>query len=99
MLKISVNDSNTRRLLILEGKLIAPWAKELENLCQETASESQHRTLIVDVAGVTDISSHGEDALVFLMVRGAKFRGSGVYMKQVLKQLARRADSKREESR
>ena len=95
MLKISVSDSNTRRLLILEGKLIAPWAKELENLCQEAASEPQQRTLIVDVAGVTDISSDGEDALVFLMLRGAKFRGSGVYMKQVLKQLARRADSKR----
>ena len=92
MLKISVHDSDNRRLLVLEGRLVAPWTKELENLCQRTAGECDERELVVDLAGVTAVSSDGEDALVCLMVRGAKFSGSGVYMRQVLKELAQRAE-------
>jgi hypothetical protein len=92
MLKISVNDSKTRRLLVLEGKLIAPWTKELMSFCEGPGNDPDQADLIIDVGGVTDISVDGEEALMCLMVQGAKFRRGGVYMKQVLKQLARRVD-------
>jgi hypothetical protein len=90
MLKISVNDSKTRRLLVLEGKLVAPWANELRSFCQAPGTDPDQTELIIDVGGVTDISVDGEEALLCLMVQGAKFRATGLYMKQVLKQLARR---------
>lgn len=44
----------------------------------------------MNVAGVTEISADGKEALLYCLSLGAKFRGGGVYMKQVLKQLARR---------
>ena len=88
MLKISAKDGKTGRRLVLEGKLIAPWTSEVV----ETASQNNRsdRELVIDLRGVTDISADGEEALYGLMVRGAKFRGAGVFLKQVLKQLAQR---------
>jgi len=91
MLKISMIESETRRLLVLEGKLVAPWTNELKSICRGPASDPDARQLAIDVRGLTVISADGEEALYVLMLQGAKFRGSGVFMKQVLKQLARRA--------
>ena len=90
MLKISIKDSKTRRLLVLEGKLVAPWTDELTSICYCSGSDPDQRELVIDVRGVTVISADGEEALLCLMVKGAQFRGAGVFMKQELKQLARR---------
>jgi len=94
MLKISIKDSKTRRLLVLEGKFVAPWTNELRSLCDRSGVGPDQRELVIDVHGVTDISADGEEAFLCLMVQGAKFRGSGVFMKQVLKQLKQRARQK-----
>ena len=90
MLKISTKDSNTKHLLVLEGKLVAPWTDELRSICHAPQSKSDGRELIIDLKGVTDISTEGEETLLCLMAQGAKFRGTGVFMKQVLKEIARR---------
>jgi len=92
MLKISIECRKAERLLVLEGKLIAPWTNELMRAaCQNRANHLDDRELVIDLRGVTDISPDGEEALYCLMVQGARFRGGGVFIKQVLKQLAQRA--------
>lgn len=91
MLKISIIENETKLHLVLEGKLVSPWTDELKNICQKAASDLDHRELVIDLRGVTIISADGEDVLLALMVQGAKFRGSDVFTKQILKQLARRA--------
>ena len=91
MLKISIKDSQTRRLLVLEGKIIAPWTNELNKAaCQDLVNHPAGRELVIDLREVTDISADGEEALYCLMVQGAKFRGGGVFIKQVLKQVTQR---------
>jgi len=91
MLKISIKDGRARRLLILEGKIIAPWTNELNKAaCQDLVNHPAGRELVIDLREVTDISADGEEALYCLMVQGAKFRGGGMFIKQVLKQLAQR---------
>jgi anti-anti-sigma regulatory factor len=89
MLKISIKESKTRHLLILEGKLIEPWTDELKTICQDPAIDPGERKIVIDLRGVTDISAEGEETLLSLMVQGARFRGSGVYTKQVLKRIVR----------
>jgi anti-anti-sigma regulatory factor len=89
MLKISVKNSKTIHLLVLEGKLVAPWTNELKSICHRSDNDDS-RELVIDLEGVTDISADGEEILLCLMVQGAKFRGAGVFMKQVLKELAHR---------
>lgn len=91
MLRISIEDRKARRLLVLEGKLIAPWTNELRRIWQALAGDDDDREVVLDVRGVTDISLDGEETLRCLIAEGAKFRGTGVFMKQVLKQLALRA--------
>jgi len=49
MLKITVVDDASRRRLIVEGKLIAPWAAELATAYQTAKADLQNRELIVDL--------------------------------------------------
>lgn len=87
MLKISVVKDTRRRRLIVEGKLVAPWTTELVTACEAARADSHHCELIVDLKGVTAISPEGEDVLLQLMNEKVKFE-CGVYMKEVLRQLA-----------
>ncbi len=91
MLKISIVESETKRQIVLEGKLISPWTDELARICERNASDLEHRELVIDLRGLTVISADGQDALLALMLQGAKFRGSDVFTKQILKHLSRRA--------
>ena len=58
MLKISILDTPKYRRLVIEGKLIAPWAAELENEWRKATADLNRRELVVDVKGLP----HGNDA-------------------------------------
>lgn len=89
MLKITVVEEQRRRRVVVEGKLIAPWAAELTSAYQTARTDLQDRELIVDLRSLTAISPEGEAVLLHLMREKAKFR-CGVYMKEVMRQLARK---------
>jgi len=88
MLKITIFDTPDRRRLLLEGKLVAPWAAELRNECRKAAAELRGRELVIELRNVTCISEDGQNVLLELMKEGVKFRSSGVFTKHVIKQLA-----------
>lgn len=91
MLKISIIDSPKQRRLIVEGKLIGPWAAELTSACGEAKANLNDRELVIEMKHVTTISQEGESVLLDLMNDGIKFCCHGVFTKQILKQLSRRA--------
>ena len=93
MLKISVIDGRRQRRLVLEGKLIAPWAAELMTACDRARADLDGRNFVVDVKSLTAISQEGENLLLELMNAGVKFRSDGVFTKHILK-LARRRRGK-----
>jgi len=108
MLKISLIDGRTQRRLVLEGKVIGPWAAELRTAYQKARADLNGRELVIDLKHITAINQEGENALSELMSEGVKFCGRGVFTKQILKQVASRArkslqqgrdDQAREESR
>jgi hypothetical protein len=90
MLRISIIDSPSQCRLVLEGKLIAPWASELRSECAKARQELQGRELIVDMKNLITISQEGENVLLELMNEGVKFRCCGVFTKHVLRQLVHR---------
>ena len=94
MLKITIVEDPRRRRLIVEGKLIAPWAAELTSAYQTATTDLQDRELIVDLRSLTAISPEGEAALLRLMREKTKFL-CGVYMKEVVRQLARKTGGDR----
>lgn len=98
MLKISILENGTKRQLVLEGKLVAPWTNELKRIGREALLDCDHRELVIDLRSVTALSAEGEDVLQDLADQGARFRVSGVFMRQVLKQVSRRSRHARESS-
>jgi hypothetical protein len=98
MLKISIVENRTQRRLVLEGKLVLPWASELRPACEKAKADLGDRELIVEVKNLTAINQAGENVLLELMNEGVKFRGCGVFTKHMLKQLARRAGRNHKET-
>ena len=91
MLKISRIDSARQRRLVVEGKLVVPWATELRNACQEARADLDGRELIVEMKHITAISQEGENVILELINRGIRFRCRGVFAKHVVRELTRRA--------
>jgi hypothetical protein len=91
MMKISLVDAPSQRRLIVEGKLITPWAAELRSACEGARVDLGGRELVVEMKHVTTIGQEGEKVIVELINAGVKFRCRGVFTKHVLKQLSRRA--------
>ena len=91
MLKISIEEHPTRRSLIVEGKLVGPWAAELKSACEKAYADLSGRELVLDMRHLTAISQEGENVLLELMSNGVRFRCSGIFTKHVVKQLSRRA--------
>jgi hypothetical protein len=89
MLKISLVDNARQRRLIVEGKLIAPWAAELRSACEVARTDLCGRQLVIDMKQITAISREGENVILQLINAGVKFRCRGVFTKQWLKQLTR----------
>ena len=92
MLKISIHEGRTERRLVVEGKLIGPWAAELRGACEKVDTDHFGRKLVIDLRHVMAISQEGENVLLELIQKGVKFRCRGVFTKQVLNQVARRAN-------
>ena len=90
MLKITVVEGRCQRRLIVEGRLISPWAAELTSAYETAKTNLEERELVVDLRNLTAISPEGEVALLELLRQKASFL-CGVYMREVLKQLARQA--------
>jgi len=91
MLKISLIDNAKRRRLIVEGKLIAPWAAELRSVGEKARADLRGRELVVEMKHITTISQEGENVILELINGGIKFRCDGVFTKHLLKDLTRRA--------
>ena len=77
-------------MVVLEGKLIAPWVTELEKTWAALAADLGGRELVIDMANLTAVSAEGENVLLELMRRGARFRCRGVFTKHIVQQLALR---------
>lgn len=88
-MKISFIESPRRCRLILEGKLVAPWVAEFASACEKAKADLHGRELVVDLRNVTAINPEGECVLLQLMTEKVKFQ-CGVFMKEVLRQLARK---------
>ncbi len=94
MFRVSIADNSKERRLILAGKLVAPWTAELENVWRDAESQLGGRTLIIDLAEVTQISAEGEKVLLGFLQRGAKVACCGVFNRHLLRELVRRCRTK-----
>ena len=88
MLRISIVERRKQRRLVLEGKLVAPWADELKSAYEKANTDLNGRELVIDVKCLTAINADGENVLLELLKQKASFRSAGLFTKHVLKRLA-----------
>jgi anti-anti-sigma regulatory factor len=83
MLKITLHDAVEPLRLELEGRLAGAWVCELEH-CWHTAQASHpHRTLAVDLTGVTFIDQAGRYLLQWMHRDGVHLVGSGLLLQDL----------------
>ena len=90
MANISIVEDRSQRTLVLEGALIAPSIEEFRNACEGAKVDPKHRELVIQIKNLTTISQEGENLLLDLMKQGVRFQCSGVFTRQVIRQLFRR---------
>jgi anti-anti-sigma regulatory factor len=87
MLKITTIDTGVQRKLILEGRIVEPWAVELSRAWERACDSLGKRKLVVDLTGVTVISRDGTHILRNMRNQGVEFICRGVYVSHVLRNL------------
>ena len=88
MLKITEQGGATKDsiVLILEGRLVGPWAEELNALCS-TFKASQRGNVLIDLSGVTFIDTMGKKMLDRLWQQGAKLRAAGCLTRCIVEEI------------
>ena len=90
MLKITTVESPRCRQLVVEGKLIEPWAAaELTRAWENAKADLNGRDLIVDLRSLTAVGPEGENVLLHLMREKVKLR-CGLFIKELIRGLRRR---------
>lgn len=87
---ISIVEDRNQCTVVLEGELIAPSIVEFRNACKRAKGDPKHRELVVQIRNLTTISQEGENLLLDLMKEGVRFRCSGVFTREVIRQIFRR---------
>jgi anti-anti-sigma regulatory factor len=87
MLKITMIETEVQRKLILAGRIVEPWAGELNRAWERACNSLGGRTVVVDLSGVTVISGDGTRVLHEMMSHGVEFICRGVYVSHVVRNL------------
>jgi hypothetical protein len=90
MFKISIADTRSQRRVVVEGMLVGPWVAELRKSWSNASQGLGGRKLVINLSSLTVISREGEDAILDLMKKGAKFSCAGVLTRHLLKERARK---------
>jgi outer membrane protein TolC len=93
MLKISFSETPSEERWILEGRLTAPWSRELRRCWRKKHRRDNRRACIVDLNEITFIDKSGERLLRVLVREGAECFATGAYIQQVLEQLTTKGKS------
>jgi anti-anti-sigma regulatory factor len=90
VLKITTIQTEGRRKLVLEGKLIEPWVAEFKRAWQEANESPNGSTLVIDLGDVTVISSQAEKVLLEIRREGGQFVCGGILNKHLVRQIDRK---------
>jgi hypothetical protein len=81
----------------VEGKLVAPWVDEFTAACERAKADLHGRELLLDLRNVSAINQEAENALLHLIREKVKLQ-CGLFMKEVLRQRARKSQRRQEAS-
>lgn len=78
MFRITIHDEPPVMSLVVEGKLVGLWVKELETCWESALAADPSRRMGVNLAAVTFVDSAGRDLLTRMRKRGTRLLSTGV---------------------
>jgi predicted nucleic acid-binding Zn ribbon protein len=87
MLKITITKTGTEERWILQGRLMGAWVRELQAVWRNTHRADEQQRCVFDLNDVTFVDKGGEKLLRTLAKEGVQFEASGIYVRDVVKQL------------
>jgi predicted nucleic acid-binding Zn ribbon protein len=97
MLKITMTKTPTEERWILHGRLVGPWVRELQAVWRNTHRGDEQQRCVFDLNDVTFVDKGGEKLLRALAKEGVQFEASGIYVRDVVKQLKGQRKARRGE--
>lgn len=86
MLRITVNNNVEETRLVVEGKLSGECVNELEK-CWQTEAPNAHKSLMVDLTGVSFIDACGKELLTRMYESGIKLQANGLLPKCLIEEI------------
>ncbi len=87
MLRISVQDNPQACTFRLEGRLAAPWLRELEECWNDTFRQHRNPILRVDLTEVTFIDNAGKACLASMHRQGAELIAADCLTKDIVAEI------------
>ena len=84
MLRIYIHDEAPVTSIVVEGKLVGPWVKELEKCWKSLVAAHPFRSMLVDLVHVTFIDYDGRALLMRMRRKGARLLSSGVLINSIV---------------
>jgi predicted nucleic acid-binding Zn ribbon protein len=97
MLKITMTKTPTEERWMLHGRLVGPWVRELQAVWRNTHRADEQQRCVFDLNDVTFVDKGGEKLLRALAKEGVQFEASGIYVRDVVKQLKGQRKARRGE--
>jgi hypothetical protein len=89
MLRITVEEDSTSKILILEGKLTGPFVAELQQVWAHLASSADPRRLVLILTALSGIDVAGRRLLKEIYSGGASLKGCGIGINALIEDLTR----------
>jgi ABC-type transporter Mla MlaB component len=89
MMRITVHHAPRALTFRLEGRLVGPWVRVLEECWRGALASQRDPVLRLDLTGVTSIDAAGRACLAALHRQGAEFIAADCLMKAVVAEITR----------
>jgi aryl-alcohol dehydrogenase-like predicted oxidoreductase len=89
MLRITTRNEDAATIFIVEGKLIGPWAQELEKCWRAAISVEPRSPILVNLAKVTFIDDVGKQLVAQMRRSGVKLTGAGLIAEFICTEIER----------
>ena len=87
MLKISIVDTPTEHRIVLIGKLVGPWIRELQKVWDQAQPQLGNRRCVVNMNDVTLIDGNADGLLLTMSKQGAELVANNMQNRWLIKAL------------
>ena len=94
MLRITTQDNPRVLTLRVEGRLIGPWAAELEKCWQDSLASPGGTRLRVDLTGVTFVDAAGKAVIAAMHEQGAQLIANDCMIAGLVEEIAKERSTK-----